>query len=116
MWFGSLGEKQRERDAAHPTRRSTAELEPPPRRAQSRIVDSYDKGQDNVQLPIRLDRETYEELYRRAQLEGKSMNQMIKDLLKTHFRAAPIPRRKLREAIKRIARDDKKILEALKNI
>lgn len=69
-----------------------------------------------VQLPVRLDRETYDELYRRAQLEGKSMNQMIKDLLRTYFTAVPIPRQKLREAIKRIAHDDKKILEALKKI
>jgi hypothetical protein len=66
-----------------------------------------------VQLPVRLDREIYEELQRRAQVEGKSMNQIIRETLKSHFHAKPIPKARLRDAIWRLVRDDAEILDHL---
>lgn len=69
-----------------------------------------------VQLPVRLDRETYEELQRRAQVESKSMNQIIRETLKSYFHAKPIPKAKLRDAIRRLVRDDAEILDTLRNM
>lgn len=69
-----------------------------------------------IQIPVRLDQEIMEELRSRAQLEGKSMNQIIREALETHFTTKPVPRDKLAASIERVAKRDANILEALKKI
>jgi hypothetical protein len=71
---------------------------------------------DLMQLPVRLGRDEYEELHRRAHVEGKSMNQLIREVLRAHFKAVPISKKRLRDAVKKIVRDDARILESLKRM
>ncbi len=44
------------------------------------------------------------------------MNQIIREALDTHFTLKPVPHDKLRAAIKRVAKRDRAILEALKRL
>lgn len=69
-----------------------------------------------LQIPIRLDEDVAEELRARARVEGKSMNQIMREALQTHFATQSIPHDKLTAAIKRVAKRDSKILEALKRL
>ena len=70
-------------------------------------------GADVKQMPLRLDRELYEELSRRSTIERKSMSDIVRDALRSHFDAVPVTKPQLRAAIERIAREDTEILEAL---
>ena len=70
-------------------------------------------GADVKQLPLRLDRELYEELSRRSTIENKSMSDIVRDALRSHFDAVRVTKPQLRAAIERIAREDADILEAL---
>ena len=70
-------------------------------------------GADVKQLPLRLDRELYEELSRRSTIENKSMSDIVRDALRSHFDAVRVSKPQLRAAIARIAREDADILEAL---
>lgn len=65
------------------------------------------------QMPLRLDRELYEELSRRSTIENKSMSDIVRDALRSHFDAVRVTKPQLRAAIERIAREDAEILEAL---
>jgi hypothetical protein len=70
-------------------------------------------GADVKQMPLRLDRELYEELSRRSTIEKKSMSDIVRDALRSHFDAVRVSKPQLRAAIERIAREDTEILEAL---
>jgi len=70
-------------------------------------------GNDVKQLPLRLDRELYQELSRRSTIENKSMSDIVRDALRAHFDAVRITKPQLRAAIERIAHEDAEILEAL---
>jgi len=69
-------------------------------------------GNDVKQLPLRLDRELYQELSRRSTIENKSMSDIVRDALRAHFDAVRITKPQLRAAIERIAHEDAEILEA----
>jgi len=69
-----------------------------------------------MQIPVRLDSETAEELRARASVEGKSMNQVVREALETHFTTKPLSRDQLTAAIERVAKRDSAILEALKRL
>jgi plasmid stability protein len=69
-----------------------------------------------MQIPVRLDAETAEELRTRAAVEGKSMNQVIREALETHFTTKQLSRQQLTAAIERVAKRDSAILEALKKL
>jgi hypothetical protein len=68
---------------------------------------------DVKQLPLRLDRELYEELSRRSTIENRSMSDIVRDALRAHFDTVRITKPQLRAAIERIAHEDAEILEAL---
>ena len=70
-------------------------------------------GAEVKQMPLRLDRELYEELSRRSTIEKKSMSDIVRDALRSHFDAVRVTKPQLRAAIERIAREDAEILEAL---
>jgi hypothetical protein len=70
-------------------------------------------GAEIKQMPLRLDRELYEELSRRSTIEKKSMSDIVRDALRSHFDAVRVSKPQLRAAIERIAREDAEILEAL---
>ena len=70
-------------------------------------------GADVKQMPLRLERELYEELSRRSTIEKKSMSDIVRDALRSHFDAVRVTKPQLRAAIERIAREDAEILEAL---
>ncbi len=70
-------------------------------------------GAEVKQMPLRLDRELYEELSRRSTIERKSMSDIVREALRSHFDAVRVTKPQLRAAIKRIAREDADILEAL---
>jgi hypothetical protein len=65
------------------------------------------------QMPLRLDRALYEELSRRSTIEKKSMSDIVREALRSHFDAVRVTKPQLRAAIERIAREDADILEAL---
>jgi hypothetical protein len=68
---------------------------------------------DVKQMPLRLDRELYEELSRRSTIEKRSMSDIVRDALRSHFDSVRVTKPQLRAAIRRIAREDAEILEAL---
>jgi hypothetical protein len=70
-------------------------------------------GADVKQMPLRLDSELYEELSRRSTIEKRSMSDIVRDALRSHFDAVRVTKPQLRAAIERIAREDAEILEAL---
>ena len=70
-------------------------------------------GAEVKQIPLRLDRELYEELSRRSTIERKSMSDIVREALRSHFDAVRVTKPQLRAAIARIAREDADILEAL---
>ncbi len=70
-------------------------------------------GAEVKQLPLRLDLELYEELSRRSTIEMKSMSDIVREALRSHFDAVRVTKPQLRAAIQRIAREDADILEAL---
>jgi hypothetical protein len=70
-------------------------------------------GAEVKQMPLRLDRELYEELSRRSTIEKKSMSDIVREALRSHFDAVRVTKPQLRAAIERIAREDTEILEAL---
>jgi hypothetical protein len=70
-------------------------------------------GAEVKQMPLRLDRELYEELSRRSTIEKKSMSDIVREALRSHFDAVPVTKPQLRAAIERIAREDAEILKAL---
>src|ERR1700685_3543573 len=61
---------------------------------------------DVKQLPLRLDRELYQELSRRSTIENRSMSDIVRDALRAHFDAVRITKPQLRAAIERIAPED----------
>ena len=68
---------------------------------------------DVKQLPLRLDRELYDELSRRSAIEKRPMSEIVRDALRSHFDSVRVTKPQLRAAIQRIAREDADILEAL---
>ncbi|TAM74563.1 ribbon-helix-helix protein, CopG family [bacterium] len=66
-------------------------------------------------LPARLTRKVYEELRQRAKLTGKSMNAIINEALEAHFESTPVPEARLQAIVQRIVREDREILDALRD-
>jgi hypothetical protein len=64
-------------------------------------------------MPLRLERDLYDELSRRSQIQQRSMSDIVRDALRSHFEAVRVTKPQLRAAIDRIAREDADILEAL---
>jgi hypothetical protein len=64
-------------------------------------------------MPLRLDRDLYDELSRRSAIEKRSMSDIVRDALRSHFDTVRVTKPQLRDAIRRIAREDAEILEAL---
>jgi hypothetical protein len=77
------------------------------------MSDRERAGTSVKQLPLRLDHDLYEELSRRSTIEKKSMSDIVRDALRSHFDAVRVTKPQLRAAIERIAREDKEILDAL---
>ena len=66
-------------------------------------------------LPARLTRKVYDELRQRAKLTGKSMNTIINEALEAHFESTPVPEARLQAIVQRIVREDREILDALRD-
>jgi hypothetical protein len=64
-------------------------------------------------LPVRLDPEVYARLRLQASAENRSMNEVVRDALRSHFDARPIPRERLRELASEIVAQDRDLLDAL---
>jgi hypothetical protein len=64
-------------------------------------------------LPVRLDPQMYAKLQLQAQAEGRSMNEVMREALRTHFEARPIPRERLRALAAEIVAQDAELLDAL---
>lgn len=77
------------------------------------MVQRSSAGAEVRQIPLRLDRALYEELSRRSTIENKSMSDIVRDALRSHFDAVRVTKPQLHAAIERIARDDAEILKAL---
>jgi hypothetical protein len=82
-------------------------------RKDSAVMQQRTPGGEVKQIPLRLDRALYEELSRRSTIEKKSMSDIVRDALRSHFASVRVTKPQLRAAIERIAREDAEILEAL---
>ena len=67
-------------------------------------------------LPIRLDPEVYARLRLQATAENRSMNEVVREALRSHFAMRPIPRERLRELASEIVAQDRELLEALARV
>jgi hypothetical protein len=74
---------------------------------------SAKNASETKQMPLRLDHELYDELSRRSTIEQRPMSEIVRDALRAHFATVRVTKPQLRAAIKRIAKEDASILEAL---
>jgi hypothetical protein len=77
------------------------------------MVQRQSTGSEIKQMPLRLDRELYEELSRRSTIENRPMSDIVREALRSHFDAVRVTKPQLRAAIAKIAREDAEILAAL---